>query len=97
MSYSCTLTKNIVFLLLETNEGRKAFCILTLHLFMFALNLFLHIFRNELARSLTNGNHFCSIGTKYRSTIVVVLRSYHNISIAYICNSYTIGSRGISE
>ena len=40
---------------------QKSFCILTLYLFMFALNLFLHRFRNELARSLTNGNHFSSL------------------------------------
>ena len=40
---------------------QKKICILTLYLFIFALNLLLHRFRNELARSLTNGNYFSSI------------------------------------
>ena len=40
---------------------QKSICIFTLYLFMFALNLFLHRFRNELTHSLTNGNHFSSL------------------------------------
>ena len=40
---------------------QESICILTLYLFMFALNLVLHRFRNELARSLSNGNLFSSL------------------------------------
>ena len=66
-SYVCHLNselflhtdKNHSFLLFETNA--ENICVLTLYLFMFALNLFLHRFRNELACSLTNGNHFSSL------------------------------------
>ena len=47
-------------------KGLKA-CILTLYLFMFALNLFLHRFRNELARSLTNRNHSYLVCNKFIS------------------------------
>ena len=36
---------------------QKSICILALYLFMLALNLF---FRNEVARSITNGKHFSS-------------------------------------
>ena len=66
MSYSCTLTKKHSFLLLETNKCRKAYALaMTLYLFMFGLNLFLHKFRNELTRSLTKGNLFSSLYDGY--------------------------------
>ena len=40
---------------------QKSICILTLYLFIFALNSFLHRFRYGLELSLTNENHFSSI------------------------------------
>ena len=52
---------------------QKSIRILTLYRFMFALNLFLHIYRIELARSPTNGNNsskYCYICT------CTVLRQY---------------------
>ena len=59
-SYVCGLNSEL-FLHTDKNhncfalrEMQKSICILTLYLFMFALNLFLHRFSNELARSLSN-------------------------------------------
>ena len=46
-------------------------------MFMFALNLFLRRFRNELARSLTNGNHFSS---SHMESFEVRLKNYSNLS-----------------
>ena len=67
-SYVCSLNSALFlhtdkkhrFLLLETNKCKNAFAF-DFYLFMFALNLYLHRFRNEPTRSLTNGNHFSSI------------------------------------
>ena len=63
-SYVCGLNselflhtdKNHSCFLFDTNKCRKAFA------FLFSLlsTIFLHRFRNELARSLTNGNDFSS-------------------------------------
>ena len=48
---------------------QKSICILTLYLFMFALNLFLHRFRNELAHSLTMETIFLVIYIQYIENI----------------------------
>ena len=57
----------------------KNICNLILYLFMFALNLCLHRFRNELTRSLINGNHFSSCmytGKNFHSSVRLHAYSY---------------------
>ena len=81
-SYICGLNSEFF---LHTDKNRSFFlletCILTLYLFMFALNLFLHRFRNELTRSLTNGNHFSStLMTNYIAITIMTIGYNTNVS-----------------
>ena len=79
---------------------QKSICVLTLYLLMFALNLLLHRFRNELTHSLTNGNHFLVLYTyiqfkSHRVNCVIMFFQIHTVRVAYLPDNRAIFLNGL--